>query len=334
MKPSRKVVSFGEVMMRLSPPDHERFTQAKQFEINYGGSEANVAVSLAHLGISAEHVTRFPENDFGKAAASFLQSYGVDTSHVIFGDDRLGVYFIEHGAGHRSSKVIYDRFDSAFAKISPSMFNWEEILKGADWFHWCGITPAISQGASDACYEAIRMARKLDIRISADINYRRNLWNYGKKAIDIMPKLIAESNVVIGGLIDFENCIGIQSTNFEDACKKVQKTFSNVQKIANTLRESVSTSHQKMSAELWSDNTLLRSKNYELTNIIDRVGSGDAFMAGLIYGFNSALNDKGTLEFATAASVLKHTIPGDVNCATVQEINSLVNGENIGKLLR
>ncbi len=334
MNQNKKVISFGEIMMRLSPPAHERFLQSKNLEINYGGSEANVAVSLAHFGIDAEHVTCFPENDFGKAANAHLQAHGVATHHIIFGKERMGIYFIEHGAGHRSSKIIYDRFGSAFANLNPASFNWPEILKDASWFHWCGITPAISAAAAEACYDAIRAARKLGIKISADINYRRNLWQYGKKAIEIMPQLIAESDIVVGGLPDFENCMAIKSTDFEDACKQIQRKFPTVLKIANTVRESISASHQKISAVLWNGTSLLRSKEYEITHVVDRVGSGDAFMAGLIYGMTNDIEGKETLEFAIAANVLKHTIPGDVNIVTVEEVDALVKGENVGKLFR
>jgi 2-dehydro-3-deoxygluconokinase len=334
MTQNKKVVSFGEVMMRLSPPPYQRFTQANQFEINYGGSEANVSVSLAGFGISAEHVTCFPQNDFGKAANSHLQSHGVATQHVVVADGRMGLYFIEHGAAHRSSKVIYDRFDSAFANLNPSMFDWEEILTGANWFHWCGITPAISQGTADACYQAIRTARKLGVKISADINYRRNLWQYGKTAMEVMQAMIGESDIVIGGLADFENCMGIQVTDFEEACKKIKKKFPNVLKIANTERESVHSSHNKISSMMWNGKTVIHSKEYELNPIVDRVGSGDAFMAGLVYGWLTGKSDEDTLEFAIAACALKHTVPGDVNRVSVEEVNDLVKGVNIGKLLR
>ncbi|HLZ16653.1 MAG TPA: sugar kinase [Cyclobacteriaceae bacterium] len=329
----QKVVTFGEVMMRLSPPDHDRFTQARLFEINFGGSEANVAVSLAHFGVAAEHITRFPGHDFGKAAVAHLRAHGVAASNIIYGDERMGVYFIEHGAGHRSSKVIYDRADSAFAKMTPSLFDWPKILHGATWFHWSGITPAISKGTAEACLGAVRAARKLGVKISADINYRRNLWQYGQEAAEIMPALITESDVVIGGLVDFENCMGIRAGGLEEACLKIQKKFPAVTKVVTTDRETIQSSHQRISSTLWNG-TLLRSREYEITQVVDRVGSGDAFIAGLIYGSIGKMSDQGALEFALAACALKHTIPGDVNCVTVDEVNALVRGENVGKLLR
>jgi 2-dehydro-3-deoxygluconokinase len=334
MKSKPKVVTFGELMMRLSPPSPERFIQAKQFEITYGGAEANVAASLSLFGIESEHITRLPENDFGKAAAAHLQSHGVNTKHIDFGGGRMGVYFLEHGADHRSSRVIYDRSDSAFANVTASQFNWEEILHGANWFHWSGITPAISEGAAATCFDAIRTARRLGIPISADINYRRNLWQYGKSAHEVMPALIAESDIVIGGLPDFENCMAIMASDFTDACKKVQQKFPAIAKIIATERTSIHSSHNKISALLWDKRTLLQSKEYELTHIVDRVGSGDAFVAGLICAWLSHWKDQETLEFAIAACALKHTIPGDVNRVSVEEVEALVKGVHIGKLLR
>ncbi|HTH55009.1 MAG TPA: sugar kinase [Cyclobacteriaceae bacterium] len=329
-----KIVTLGEVMMRLSPPGYQRFSQASAFDINYGGSEANVSVSLAHWGFQVEHVTCFPANAFGEAAEAQLRSSGVGTSHIQFQEGRLGLYFIEHGADYRSSKVIYDRFDSAFAKLDPAVYDWTEILKEATWFHWSGITPAISEAAATACADAIKTAKKLGLKISGDINYRRNLWGYGKKAIDIMPSLISECDLIIGGTTDFENCAGIHGDDFADGCKKLQKRFPNVTIIGNPKRESVHASSQKISGKLWAKNALLKSKGFELTNIVDRVGSGDAFAAGLIYGFLHSKSDQESLEFAVAACALKHTIPGDVNRVSAEEIHELVRGENIGKLLR
>lgn len=334
MKSKQKVVTFGELMMRLSPPSPERFTQASRFEVTYGGSEANVAVSLSLFGIESEYITRLPENDFGKAAASHLQGNGVDTTHIDFGGSRIGIYFLEHGADHRSSRVVYDRSDSAFAKVKPALFNWEQIFQDTSWFHWSGITPAISAGAAETCFNAIRTARKMGIKVSGDINYRRNLWQYGKSAHELMPALIAESDIIIGGLSDFENCLSITSSDFTAACKKVQQSFPSVSKIVNTERTSIHSSHNKISAMLWDKRELLRSKEYELTHIVDRVGSGDALMAGLIYGWLSHWKDQEVLEFATAACVLKHTIPGDINRVSVEEVETLVTGVNIGKLLR
>lgn len=331
---TKKVITLGDVMMRLSTPGFARFTQTETFKIHYAGSEGNVASALAVWGVPSIHVTRFPENDFGRAATESLRKFGVDTSAILYGDERLGLYFLENGAMQRSSRIIYDRFDSAFAHIKPGMIDWSELMKDARWFHWSGITPAISQGAADVCKEALLAARKNGVTISADINYRRNLWQYGNRAIDIMPSLIELSDIIVGGVTDFENCLGITGTDFEKGCKEVQRKNPAVKKIANTQRESISSSHNKIEGMLWTGKELVKSQQYDLTHIVDRVGAGDAFMAGLIYGWIHEKTEKQTLEFATASCALKHSVEGDVNVCTVQEIDAVLNGENIGKLLR
>ena len=331
---AKKVVTFGEIMLRLSTPGFARFTQANNFNVTYAGAEANVAVSLANFGIPSAHVTRFPENDLGAAATQAIGKYGVDTSHIIYGEERMGVYFLENGAIQRASRIIYDRFDSAFAHIKKGSVDWDEVLKHASWFHYTGITPAISQGAADVCLEAVKVARKKGITISGDINYRRNLWQYGKSARDIMPALIELTDIMLAGTTDMENSMGISGSSFEDACRKSFKDYPNLQKIAKTDRDSFSSSHNKIAAKLFDGKKILKAQSYDLTHIVDRVGAGDAFMAGLIYGWLTKKNDQQTLEFATAACALKHSIEGDVNLSTVTEIENLVKGENVGKLLR
>lgn len=331
---NKKVITFGEIMLRLSTPGFARFTQAESFKALYAGSEANVAASLSHFGIPTAHVTRFPENDLGKAATQTLRRYGVDTRHIVYGDERMGLYFLENGAMQRASRIVYDRFNSAFAHIKPGMIDWAEVLKDAAWFHWTGITPAISQGAADVCKEAIAAARKMNITISGDINYRRNLWQYGKTARDIMPALIESTNVIIAGITDMENCVGISGATFEEACKAFKQAYPSTTKISTTLRDSISSSHNKLTGLLWNGKELLQSQEYDMPNIVDRVGGGDAYMAGLIYGILTSKTDAATVEFATAASVLKHSIEGDVNLVTADEVEQLVKGENVGKLLR
>lgn len=330
----KKVVTFGEIMLRLSTPGFSRITQSTSFDITYAGAEANVAVSVANFGIPSAHVTRFPDNDLGIAATQALKKFGVDTSYILYGEERMGVYFLENGAIHRASRIVYDRFDSAFAHIKKGSIDWEDVLKDASWFHYTGITPAISQGAADVCLEAVRAARKLNVTISGDINYRRNLWQYGKSAKDIMPSLIELTDVMIAGIADMENCMGITGKDFEAACRESMKQYPNIKKIATTERISISSSHNKISALLFDGKKLLNSKQYDLTHIVDRVGSGDAFMAGLVYGMLNKKDDQQSLEFATAACAWKHTIEGDVNLATSVEIENLVKGENVGKLLR
>jgi 2-dehydro-3-deoxygluconokinase len=330
----KRVITFGEIMMRLSTPGYSRFTQAESFNVLYAGSEANVASSLSNFGMSSAHVTRFPNNDLGDAATQTLKRYGVDTQYIVYGDERIGIYFLENGAMQRASRIVYDRFNSAFAHIKKGMIDWEMVFKDATWFHWTGITPAISQGAADVCYEAIQLARKNDITISGDINYRRNLWQYGKTAREIMPALIESTDVIVAGITDMENCVGITGDTFEGACRAFKKAYPNVKKIFTTERISISSSHNKLTGVVWNGKELKKSREYDLTHIVDRVGAGDAFMAGLIYGMSHEKNDQSTIEFATAAGAFKHSVEGDVNMATAEEIEALVKGENIGKLLR
>ena len=328
-----KVITFGEVMLRFSTQGFSRFTQATALDVTYAGAEANVAVSVARFGIPSAHVTRFPGNDLGEAATQALRKHGVDTSSILYGDERMGLYFLENGSMQRASRIIYDRFDSAFANIKPGSLDWDQILKDASWFHWTGITPAISQGAADVCLEALKAAKKKGLAISGDINYRRNLWQYGKTARDIMPGLIEYCDTVIAGITDMDNCASISGQSYEKACENFNKRFPGVRRIATTERISVSSSHNRISSLMWNGK-LLRSHEYELTHIVDRVGSGDAFMAALLYSILKKQSDEEALEFATAACALKHSIEGDVNLVTVEEVEALVKGENVGKLLR
>jgi 2-dehydro-3-deoxygluconokinase len=329
-----KVITLGEILLRLSTPGFARFTQAGSFQALYAGSEANVAASLCHFGIPAAHVTRFPDNDLGKAAIQTLRRYGVDTQHIVFGPGRMAIYFLENGSMQRASRVIYDRFDSAFAHIERGMIDWDKVFADAAWFHWTGITPALSQGAADVCWDAIAAARSKGLTVSGDINYRRNLWQYGKTAQDVMPALITGTDIVVAGIADMENCAGITGASFEEACRAFMQTFSQVKKITTTIRDSVSSSHNRLTGMVWNGQSLVSSQPYELTHIVDRVGGGDAYMAGLIYGLLTQKSDADTVEFATAASTLKHSIEGDVNLVTVEEVEALVKGENVGKLLR
>jgi 2-dehydro-3-deoxygluconokinase len=329
-----KVITFGEVLMRLCPPAQGRFVQSDCFNVLYAGSEANAAASLSILGVSSEHVTCLPDNELGRAASMQSKQCGVCTDHVVYKEGRLGLYFLESGASIRSPKIIYDRFDSAFANLDADAFDWEEIMEGAEWFHWSGITPAISQSAADACRNAIATARKKGLKVSGDINYRRNLWQYGKTARDIMPELIEMCDLLVAGITDFENCLGISDATLEATCIKAAKQYPNIKKVATTNRGTVDSSHQSISGVLWNGKGILESRKYDLNPIVDRVGSGDAFMAGIIYGYVNKMNDQQTIDFATAACALKHTVEGDVNRVSVSEIEAVIKGENVGKLLR
>lgn len=330
----KKVVTFGEVMLRLSTPAYQRFVQAVSFDVTYAGAEANVAVALSNFGVPTTHVTAFPDNELGRAAAQTLAKFGVDTSSVHFGDERMGLYFLENGAVQRAPKIIYDRFDSAFAHIKKNQFDWDAILKGAAWFHYTGITPAISEGAADACLEAVTAAVRHGVKVSGDINYRRNLWQYGKSVRDVMPGLMEKTHLMIAGESDLENCAGISGKDWEDASAKAFQSFKNLERIVRTNRESISASHNKISAVSLSGGKVAKSKLYDITHIVDRVGTGDAFAAGLIYSDLKGKDEVEALEFATASCVWKHTVPGDHNIASAEEIETLMKGENVGKLLR
>ncbi len=321
-------------MMRLMASCDDRFLQANQYNVYYGGAEANVAVSLSHLDQETVHVSAFPDQDIGKAASNYLKANGVDTSHILFSAaGRMGLYFHEKGTMQRSSRIIYDRFDSSFSLVKASDFDWDAIFSDADWLHWTGITPAISESAAALCKVAIDKAKDKGLTISGDVNYRRNLWQYGKQPLDIMPDLISKTDVIIAGLTDFENCMDIKKEHFEEACDEACQRFSNIDIIASTRRVSISASHNNLSGIMYKNGEIFISKSYEMPYIIDRIGGGDAFMAGLIYGLLFK-KDQEILEFAVAASVLKHAIHGDANLSKVEEIEHLLTNKNIGRLLR
>lgn len=330
---SRKIITIGEIMMRLSTPGNERFLQANSFEIVFGGAEANVAVSLAQWDLEAYHMTVFPDHDLGKAAMRYLKQVGVKTDWVFFGPGRLGLYFLENGAMQRPSKIIYDRFDSAFSEFEGKNLEWDRIFEGVDCFHWSGITPALSQKAAEMLLEALKSAKRKGVLVTGDINYRRNLWQYGKSPLEIMPELIQHTHVIVAGLTDFENCMDVKATDYEEACIQAKKDFPLIKYITTTERNSISASHNQLEGWLWNGKELLKSKNYDMTDIVDRIGGGDAYMAGLIYGLLH-LSDQDAVEFATAASVLKHSIPGDANLVSKDEVLALMKGKNVGRLLR
>lgn len=328
-----KIITIGEIMMRLSTPGHERFVQAEQLQVHYGGAEANVAVSLAQWGLEAVHVTALPPHDLGLAVKNYLRKQQVDCTHVYTHEGRLGIYFLENGVMHRASKIIYDRFDSAFANWTALEVDWEAVFEGATWFHWTGITPALSQAAADFLLQALKAAKKHGVKVSADINYRRNLWQYGKGPLEVMPELIQYADLIIAGLTDFENCMAIKSSDFLEACHLVKNDYPSIAYISTTERVTISSNHNQLSAVLWNGHELLTSKIYDMPHIVDRIGGGDAYMAGLIYGLLH-MEQQDALEFAVAASVLKHGIPGDANLVSVEEVQSLVAGHHVGKLLR
>ena len=343
-----KVVTFGEIMLRLSTPGYLRFEQARSFDATFGGGEANVAVSLANYGIDAEFVTRFPVNDIARACERDLHSFGVSTAHCIYGGERLGIYFLETGAVARGSKVVYDRAHSAISEIQPGMVDWDAVFDGADWFHWTGITPAISQGAADACLEAVKAARKKGLTISCDLNYRKKLWQYGKTAAEVMPALVQECDVILGNEEDAEKVFGIKPEGFDAARtggdidqgrfrsvgEQLMARFPRAKKVIITLRGSINANHNTWGGVLWNGSELLQSPRYDITHIVDRVGGGDSFMGGLIYGLLTYKDDQKALNFAVAASCLKHTVFGDFNRVTVAEVENLMKGDASGRVAR
>ena len=344
----QKVVTFGEIMLRLATPGYQRFIQSNSFTATFGGGEANVAVSLANYGIPVEFVTRLPRNEIADWCVSELRKYGVDTRSIVRGGNRVGIYFLETGAVARPSKVVYDRNGSSIAEITSGMINWREVLKDAQWFHWTGITPALSQGAADACLEAIKTANEMGITVSCDLNYRKNLWKYGKTASEVMPALVAGCDIILGNEEDAEKVFGIKpegfraehtggevnAAEFESVCRQMMKKFPRAKKVIITLRGSINANHNTWGGCLYSDK-LYQSRRYDITHIVDRVGGGDSFMGGLIYGLISyPQDDQKALDFAVAASCLKHTVYGDFNLVTVKEVENLMEGDGSGRVVR
>ena len=317
-------------MLRLSTPGYLRFSQAREFAATFGGGEANVAVSLANYGIETEFATRFPKNDIAQSCIRDLHSYGVGTGHCIFGGDRLGIYFLETGAVARPSKVVYDRAHSSISEIEKGMIDWDKVFEGADWFHWTGIN-------------------RLGVTVSCDLNYRKNLWKYGKTASEVMPALVEGCDVILGNEEDAEKVFGIKpegfdvtATNgevnaaeFESVCTQLMAKFPRAKKVIITLRGAINANHNTWGGVLYADGKLYQSRRYDITHIVDRVGGGDSFMGGLIYGLLTyPTDDQKALDFAVAASCLKHTVYGDFNQVTVEEVEKLMSGDASGRVSR
>ncbi|MBN1977406.1 MAG: sugar kinase [Anaerolineae bacterium] len=343
----KKIVTFGEVMLRLSPPGFQRFVQARSFDVIYGGGEANVAASLANYGQPVEYVTRLPANDIGDACLNFSRQYGVGTDHIVRGGDRLGIYFLETGAAQRGSKVVYDRAGSGLSTVEPGMIDWRAAFDGADWFHWTGITPAISAGAAEVCLEAAQMAKAMGLTVSCDLNYRKNLWKWGKRAGDVMPDLVAQCDVAIGNEEDADKVFGIKAPEadvtggkveaaaYVYVCEKLVERFPNLKTVAITLRGSLSASHNTWSGILWHGGRTYTTPKYDIVPIVDRVGGGDSFCGGLVYGLRTYGDDfQQALNFAVAASCLKHSIVGDFNMVSVAEVEKLMGGDASGRVSR
>ncbi len=342
-----KVITFGEIMLRLATPDYLRFSQAHSFDATFGGGEANVAVSLANYGMDVHFVTRLPENDIGNMAVAMLRNHSVNIDDIVRGGDRVGIYFLETGAVSRGSKVVYDRNNSAFAEIQMGMINWDSVFEGADWFHWSGITPAVSEEAANVCMDAIKKANEKGITVSTDLNYRKNLWNWGKTAEEIMAGMVERSDIILGNEEDAEKVFGIHAegldgkggevdgVSYQTVVSQLMTRFPRAKKVIITLRGSVNANHNTWSGVLWDGTELYQAPVYQITHIVDRVGGGDAFMGGLIYGLHAfSGDDQKALNFAVAASCLKHTIKGDFNLVTVAEVEKLLSGDTSGRVSR
>ncbi|NLL01246.1 MAG: sugar kinase [Clostridiales bacterium] len=338
-----KVITMGEIMLRLSTPGHQRFIQAESFDVNYGGGEANVAVSLANYGHDAYFVTKVPNNPIGDSAIAALRKYNVNCDHIAKGGDRLGIYYLETGASMRASNVVYDRAGSSIAEADITDFNFDEIFEGADWFHFTGITPAISDKAAYLTEEALKAAKRKNLSVSVDLNYRKKLWST-EKAQAIMTKLMQYVDVCIGNEEDAEKVLGfkpgktdvtsgeLELAGYKDIFEQMMKKF-NFKYVVSSLRESYSASDNGWSACIYDGNEFYQSRKYDI-RIVDRVGGGDSFASGLICGLLDGKSMKDALEFGVAASALKHTIPGDFNLVTRAEVDALVGGDASGRVQR
>ncbi len=341
-----KVVTFGEIMLRLKAPGYERFFQSPVLEATFGGGEANVAVSLANFGIDASYVTLLPDNIIGDCCIGELKKFNVDTSFIIRGKGRMGIYYLEAGANQRPSKVVYDRNASVISCSKKGDINWNDAFTNADWFHISGITPAISRSAKELALEAVESAKEKGVIVSCDLNYRKKLWNYGENAVDVMPELTKLADIVIANEEDCQKSLGIEvdvkveegnldTNQFKILGDKVLSAYPNLKMIAITLRESESANTNGWSACINDRKRFYLSRKYMIRDIVDRVGGGDSFAAGLIYGLNTYTNDnQKALEFAVAASCLKHSISGDFNRVTVDEVQSILSGSTTGRVQR
>ena len=340
-----RIITFGEIMLRLKSPALERFFQSPSLEATFGGGEANVAVSLANYGMDAAFVTALPNNAIGEACRRDVRSFGVDVSNIKMTDGRMGIYFLETGSNQRPSKVVYDRADSAIAIAPIDLFDWEKIFEGADWFHISGIAPAISASAAELSLAACKAAKKCGVKVSCDLNYRKNLWKYGKEAKEVMSEIAKYIDVAIANEEDFQKSLGITADSdvesgsldrnvYEGIAKKAMALYPNLERVAITLRESKSADRNDWAACSYDGKEFYVSRKYEITDIVDRVGGGDSFSGGLIYGLLTFEKQSDALEFAVAASCLKHTISGDYNRVTVAEVTSLMKGSGSGRVER
>ncbi len=343
----KKIITFGEIMLRLSPPASLRFGQTRSFEAIYGGGESNVSVSLANYGLDTEYVTRLPAHEIGEACLQFLRQHNVGTRFILRGGERLGIYFLENGAAMRASQVIYDRANSSFATIQPGMLDWKEVFKKGGWFHWTGITPAISESAAAVCLEAVQTAHAMGLTVSCDMNYRAKLWQWGKPAGEVITRMVDLCDVLIGNEEDAEKVFGVKAAGaditagkvlgeqYVRVCQELHKKFPALKSIAITLRGSLSANHNTWSGLIWQADKIFQAPVYDIAPIVDRVGGGDSFAGGLIYGLLTFPGEpQKVVNFAVAASALKHTIFGDFNLVSVSEVEKLMKGDASGRVNR
>lgn len=340
---SKKVITFGEIMLRLAPEGYYRFVQAESFGATFGGGEANVAVSLSNFGYEASFVSKLPKHEIGQSAVNSLRKFGVETKHIVRGGERVGIYYLEKGASQRPSKVIYDRANSSIAQAKKEDFNWDEIFEGADWFHFTGITPALNDEVADICLQACKVAKEKNIPVSCDLNYRNKLWSK-EKAGQVMAKLCEYVDVCIANEEDAGDVFGIKAAStdvtsgqvhhegYKDVAKQLADRFG-FKKVAITLRSSISANDNNWAAMLFDGTDYYFSKTYPM-HIVDRVGGGDSFGAGLIYASLEQFDSQKTIEFAVAASCLKHSIEGDFNQVSVEEVQKLAGGDASGRVQR
>lgn len=341
----KKIVTFGEIMLRLKAPGHERFFQSPAFEATFGGGEANVAVSLANFGMDAAFVTALPDNAVGDSCVMELRRWNVQTDFISRNAGRMGIYYLECGAAQRPSCVVYDRDGSALASAAADAFDWMAVLENTAWFHITGITPAISSSTSDLSLQAVKKAREMGLTVSCDLNFRKNLWKYGEKASEVMPEIVRYCDIVIANEEDCQKALGISADikvekgeldvkAYRLLSDKVLDDYPNLAAVAITLRESVSADINGWSACLNDRESFYLSRKYVINDIVDRVGGGDSFAAGLIYGWNTYDSRQEALEFAVAASCLKHSISGDFNRVSVGEVEKLMLGDGSGRVQR
>lgn len=332
-----QIITFGEVLMRISPRGNKKFVQSNIVEFYFGGTELNVGISISNFGGKVKHISAVSDDFIGDTAMTYIQKFGVDTSAIVKSKRPLGVYFLEVGAVIRPSMISYNRSHSAFSEIEPSKVNWETALKNGEWMHWTGITPALSQGAYDLLKEGLKLARDKEMAVSADPTYRSGLWQYGQDPKEALIELLHYSTIFIGGVNEINEVLGTdygyENDDFIKASKQLIQEFPSIEKVFDKIRTSLNSSWHKIRARMWNGKDFRETEDIDITHIVDRIGTGDAFAAGLIYGLQQ-YDDYKAMEFASAACALKHTYEGDVNFATVSEVNNIIAGNLTGRLVR